>query len=640
MPQRTHALLFGTLLLLLGLGSPTVHAEPPSGQAIRLNLVDADIKSVIKTVSEITGYNFLVDPRVKGQVTVTSAAPLAPEAVYDVFLSILQVHGFTAIDAGDVIKIVPQIDAKQLPIPSYSARLGADRMVTQVMRLNHVSAAKLIPVLRPLIPKEGHLAAYVPANVLILSDSAANIHRLRGIIESIDLPISNSIEIVTLEKASAVKVAEVLKSILPKAEAGQEIHIVADERSNSLLLSGEASERLNLRSIIQQLDSPIEARSNQKVLYLQYAKAADLAPILNNLITAQQQSPASGGGRPETQINIEADDATNSLIVVGDQEQFEGIRATVAALDIRRAQVLVEAIIVEMSRERTNDLGVQWGGLGGNEDGGAAAAANFFSANGLGIGTVVTSILADAIPPIGDGFTALAGTDNFALMMRALNSNADNNILSTPSILTLDNQEAEIVVGQNVPFVTGAYTQNGDNASNPFQTIERQDVGLTLRVTPQINEGDTIQLKIAQEISSIASTTASAADLITNKRSLDTTVLVDDGQMVALGGLVDDQVTESEQRVPVLSRIPAVGRLFRSRQTSTTKRTLMVFLRPRILRSAADNTAVTQESYELIRGHQLRLIEQSESTTDLPVLKPWQPHSNPELAPNPTTPTP
>ena len=296
MPQRTHALLFGTLLLLLGLGSPTVHAEPPSGQAIRLNLVDADIKSVIKTVSEITGYNFLVDPRVKGQVTVTSAAPLAPEAVYDVFLSILQVHGFTAIDAGDVIKIVPQIDAKQLPIPSYSARLGADRMVTQVMRLNHVSAAKLIPVLRPLIPKEGHLAAYVPANVLILSDSAANIHRLRGIIESIDLPISNSIEIVTLEKASAVKVAEVLKSILPKAEAGQEIHIVADERSNSLLLSGEASERLNLRSIIQQLDSPIEARSNQKVLYLQYAKAADLAPILNNLITAQQQSPASGGG--------------------------------------------------------------------------------------------------------------------------------------------------------------------------------------------------------------------------------------------------------------------------------------------------------------------------------------------------------
>lgn len=582
-----------------------------TAESVTLNLVDAEIRTVITTISEATGKNFLVDPRVKGKVTVISGIPLDKDALYDVFLSILEVHGFAAIENDGIVKIIPQNMAKQASIPTGDESKGyrGAQKVTKVLRLKHVSAAKLIPVLRPLVPKEGHMAAYIPANALIISDSAANITRLGRIIASIDQPTNSSIEVVELKKASAAKVVQMLKTLQStKAKGTDSVIAVADERTNSVLLSGDTSSRVLMRSIIQQLDAPVDSKSFDHVVYLNHAIAKDLAPLLNKTVNAKSKMSSAQKGIATDPANIQADEATNSLVISAGQQQYKSILSIIEKLDVRRAQVMVEAIIVDLDASKAKELGVQMAGIGseGDVSGGIVSQS---SNTGSNIGGVISSVVSDQIPVFGDGLTFLGGTQNFALMFKALESDADTNILSTPSLLTLDNNEAEIVVGKNVPFVTGSYTGSSNTTSNPFQTIERKDVGLTLRIKPHINEGDVVHLEISQEVSSISPSTEGASDLVTNKRSIKTTVLINNGEIISLGGLIDDQVTESEKAVPYLSRIPFLGRLFRSNTTEVTKRMLMVFLRPSIIRNDDDSRAVTSANYEKIRNRQIEVKE-------------------------------
>ena len=583
-----------------------------SAETVTLNLVDAEIRTVIATISEATGKNFLVDPRVKGKVTVISSLPLDSDALYDVFLSILEVHGYAAIENDGIVKIVPQNMAKQssIPIETDSSNYDGAQKITKVLRLKHVSAAKLIPVLRPLVPKEGHMAAYIPANALIISDSAANIARLGRIVESIDKPTNSSIEVVQLKKASATKVVQLLKSLQTGKEKGAAaVLAVADERTNSVLLSGDPAKRVLMRSIIQQLDEPIEVKSNDRVVYLNHAIAKDMAPILDKTINAKIKQANRKAGVTVVPANIQADEATNSLIISASPDQHKTLLAIIEKLDIRRAQVMVEAIIVDLDATKARDLGVQMAGTGKH-----GSFVSRSSNTGTSINGALSSAVA-ALPIVGDGLTFLGASENFALMFKALESDADTNILSTPSLFTLDNNEAEIVVGKNVPFVTGSFTDSGTDATNPFQTIEREDVGLTLRIKPHINEGDVVTMEISIEVSSLSPSVEGASDLVTNKRLITTTVVIDDGEIVSLGGLIDDRVTESVSGIPYLSKIPYVGALFRSTSTEISKRMMMVFFRPSIIRDQEGSQAILESNYREIRNRQIER-KKSDPTRD------------------------
>ena len=612
---------------------------PPSWSApVTLNLKDADISALIASVSEITKRNFIVDPRVKAKVSVISSRPMDEQEIYQVFLSILAVHGFAAIPGDNVIKIVPAPNAKQEAIPTLSEQGvgagGPDQMVTRVIALKNTIAAQAVPILRPLLPPEAHLAAYAPTNVLIVSDLAANVERISGIVARMDQASNDDVEIVALRNASAsdlVRVLTTLESGSRSGEAsagagaaasagGSSSRVVADERTNSILLSGDKNARLRLRALIAHLDSPQETLGNAQVVYLRYAKAKDLLPVLQGISqslkpgTSTSSSAAQQGGTATASgaLNIQADEATNSLVISADPTTMKSLRSVIAQLDVRRAQVLVEAIIAEISYDKAKELGVQWA----IESGGAVAGSNFTN-SGLSLGTLAaaatgssstsySSLPSFATAAIGD-FT---GSVRFGALVSALGADANTNVLSTPNLVTLDNQEAQIIVGQNVPFVTGTYTTSTGGSSgtvgNPFQTIERQDVGLTLKIKPQINEGNAIKLDIEQEVSSVVETANSSSQgPTTNKRAIKTSVLIEDGQILVLGGLIEDQLSETEQKVPGLGDIPLVGELFRSRSTSSTKRNLMVFLHPVILRDALQGSLSTNDKYAYIRQQQI-----------------------------------
>ncbi|CAG0908490.1 unnamed protein product, partial [Cyprideis torosa] len=561
-----------TLALLLAVSSSVLVAQ--EGTAT-LNLKDADIRVLIDTVSEITGKNFIIDPRVKAKVTVVSAKPMDANEIYEIFLSILQVHGFAAVPTGDVIKIVPDVSAKQGPVPTVTQRNPGygDQIVTRVIAIENVPAAQLVPILRPLIPQQGQLAAYQPSNVLLISDRAGNINRLVDIINKIDRPDQSDIEIIKLEYAPAAQVARTLSTLQQQGAKGaptlgQPI-ITADERTNSVLISGDKSTRLRMRGIIAHLDTPLESGGDTQVIFLKYAKAEELAPILSGINQSKQSASKSGAKgaaaassalESDRPVDIQADPTNNALVITGPPSAQQELRQVVAQLDVRRAQVLLEAIIAEVSEDLATELGVQWA-IGGNNNGTSPVGlTNFGSSN---------NILSLASNPLSAGQGMLLGVAdltssgaNFAVLLSALKGDAATNILSTPSLMTLDNTEAEIKVGQNVPFITGSYTNASTNGStNPFQTIERKDVGLSLKVKPQINEGDAIKLDIEQESSNIASSSAGAADLITNTRSIKTSVMASDGQVIILGGLIDDQFTDSQQKVPGLGDIPILGNL-------------------------------------------------------------------------------
>lgn len=590
---------------------------PVLAQTITLNLKDADINALIGTVAEVTGKNFIVDPRVKGKVTVISSRPMNSDEVYQVFLSILKVHGFAVVPGGAVEKIVPDVSAKQDSIPNASRRepgIG-DEMVTRVIQVDHVAAAQLVPILRPLVPQQGHLAAYPNTNVLIISDRAENVSRLVTIIQRIDTVSDSEIEVIRLQHASAAEVVRILNAISRSAGAqagktpgtGSEA-LVADERTNSVLLGGDRAERLRLRAIISHLDTPLESEGNTKVIYLKYAKAADLVEVLQGVGKSQGEDakkPQATGGA-DRELDIHADEATNSLVITAPPSLMRSLESVIRQLDIRRAQVLVDAIIAEVGENKARELGVQWAVFDLSGQTAPVGGTNF---NNVGTNLVdiaqgvINKTLVGLTPGLSFGVGKL-GNDgvNFAAVVQALATDGDTNILSTPSLLTMDNEEAEIVVGQNVPFVTGSFTNTGGAGTSvdPFQTIQRQDVGVTLKIKPQINEGDAVVMQIEQEVSSIASS-AQASDIITNKRSIKTNVLARDGQIIVLGGLIEDRVRESEQKVPLLGDIPLLGALFRAKSSNVEKSNLMVFIHPRILRDDGMADSYTASKYNLIR---------------------------------------
>ena len=603
-----------------------------------LNFKNADIRAVISSIAEVTGKNFIVDPRVKGKVTLISNRAMGKGEIYKVFLSILEVHGYTAIPSGKTIKIVPDADAKHSAIPFVSAkRPGAgDEAVTRVIEIKHVTAAQLVPILRPLVPPQGHLAAYPQSNVLIISDRAANIARLVKIIKRIDQPTSGEIEIVQLENAVASDLVRVLTSLQqqsarknPKAKKPM---LVADERTNSILIGGDRAERLQLRAIISHLDTPSEVVGDTHVVYLRYAKAKDMLPVLTGVGDSKKVKGKKGRATPAAASNqrfdIQADESTNALVISAAPTIFRSLKSVIAQLDVRRAQVMVEAIIAEVSSDRAAELGVQWlfDGSGGNKP---VGGINFGSGNSSisGIASKAATSAAGgassagaALSAIGSGVTIglgrfNSGVFNFAGLIRALEGDGVTNVLSTPNLVTLDNEEAEIFVGEELSIPTGSFASTGSSSSsvNPFTTFERKQVGIRLKVKPQINEGDAIRLDIEQTVDGVVGGSAGKSDVKTSQREIKTSVLVDDGKTLVLGGLIKDDLVESEQKVPLLGDIPLLGALFRYKSVTKIKTNLMVFLQPTILRTKSDSLNLTRSKYNFIRSKQLELDKQGVS---------------------------
>ncbi len=593
---------------------------------------DADLTQIIEAVSQITGKTFIVDPRVRAQVTILSSTPMSPEAFYETFLSILQVHGFVAVPSGNSIKIIPDANARQLPgdadLPD-RVNGSSDEFITQVIGVRNVSAAQLVPVLRPLIPQYGHLVAYPPSNMLIISDRASNVKRMMRIIQRIDQGGDEEIDIVRLENASASDIVRVVNALnqgpgqQPEA-ASVSARLVADDRTNSVLISGEKAQRLRLKTLVTHLDTPLETGGDTRVRYLNYADAEQIAGKLKEQVTGITQAapgqPAQGGPQAaaDRSTTIWADKQTNALVVTAPPKIMRSIMSVVDKLDIRRLQVLVEAILVDISETKSAELGVNWAVA--NTDSDSTVPIGSFNQNvgGSSIGSIAAAISdRDNIDPaaLPTGLTLGAGRfldsgTNFALLLRALRGDSNTNILQTPSIITLDNEEAEIKVAQEVPFLTGSFTNTGvgnqQGQVNPFQTIQREEVGTILKITPQINEGDAVMLKIEQEDSSVAAGTQGAVDLITNKRTVTTTVLVDDGGVVVLGGLITDTARENENRVPILGSIPLIGELFKTRSGNKEKRNLMLFIRPTIIRDGAQAAIETNAKYNVVRNQQLQ----------------------------------
>jgi general secretion pathway protein D len=644
-------------------------AEQPNSQRITPNFKDADITQIIEAVGMATGKNFIIDPRVRAQVTMLSSTPMTPDQFYQAFLAILQVHGFVAIPTGNVVKIVPDANMRQYAandLPDHVSS-SSDEMVTQVLAVQNINASQLVPVLRPLMPQNAQLSAVTGANILILSDRASNVNRMLRIIARIDQTGSSDIDVIPLQNATAADTARALTTLLAQTgEAANGVKIVADDRSNSILVSGDATLRLKIKTLVTHLDTPIDTGSTTQVRYLRFSDAEDLAGRLKEQLSgnsssssssmskllernqssqpqpnAQGNTPkpgdntgnanSSGGGAATLSLaggtaTIWADKATNSLVITAGQRTLRAVNAVIDKLDIRRAQVLVQAIIVAVSVDKTADLGVNWAVDATNT---AASIGGFIAPIG---GSSIIDLFNDSQnvsnlasnPPtgttIGIGKLTASGV-NFAAILRALQSDTRTNIIATPQVVTRDNQEAKMEVAQEVPFLTGQYsTTNGTGSA--FQTIEREEVGTILTVTPTINEGDAVLLKLQIESSSLAGATTGAVDLITNKNVITTSVLIKDGNTLVLGGLIQDNVTNSQSSVPLLGKIPIIGELFRARNTDKTKTDFLIFLQPHILRDDRQAAMETDAKYNYVREEQRRLNRDQDAK--LPLL-PFQP---------------
>ncbi len=644
--RNTRRAVLGVMLLTAIGFVPVAMAPAAFAQeqaTITPNYKDADLSQIIQAVSEVTGKNFIIDPRVNAKVTMLSATPMSPAAFYEAFLSVLQVYGYVAVPTGKVIKIVPNTDARQLPsndLPN-SVSSTSDEIVTQIITMKNVNAAQLVPLLRPLIPQYGHLAAYPGGNMLIISDRANNVSRIVRIIRRMDESGDDPVDVVLLQNASANEIVRIVNQLYQGAgaEGGASlVKMVADERTNSILISGEKAQRLRLKALIINLDTPLESGGDTQVRYLRYADAEKIAEKLKGQATATakaQAGGATGGGQGSSNVDasvtIWADAPTNSLIMTAPPKIMKSLMSVIDKLDIRRLQVEVEAIIVEVDANKSSNLGVQWAVYGQGNPAIPGAVSNLPNNGGASIIDLIAAAASGATSSItssalGQGATVAIGRynknsgTNFAAILQALRSDGTSNIISTPSIVTMDNQEAEVKVTQEVPLITGSYantgTGGGTNGSvNPFQTIQRQELGTILKVTPQINRGDSVMLKIEQEDSSPGAKLTNSADISTNKRSIKTTVLIEDGGIVVLGGLISDTVTESESRVPFLGKIPLLGNLFKARGGSRQKKNLMVFIRPKILRDDADTAIATGDKYNFMREQQGK---QGKSITLLP----------------------
>lgn len=582
---------------------------PVLADAITLNFKDADIHTIIETVSEATDRNFIIDPRVKGKVTVISAGAMDSDALYETFLSILEVHGFAAIPNGDVVKILPQTNAKQV------GNTRGDNLVTEVIKAENIAAPQLVPILRPLLPQYGHLAAYAPSNMLIISDRASNVARIKRIIRRIDQPSDGDVEFIQLNHANATEVVRVLSSLNNKTgnskKGANSPTFIADPRTNSILVNGDKATRLEVRAMIGHLDTPLDDDGTTKVVYLKHAKASELEKILQGYSKKKASGKTKEGSSPEQQkeTSIIADENTNALIITAAPRDMKELLDVIRQLDIRRAQVLVEAIIADISLTNSKNFNVTLGGLTdaglilGNA-GTGDTATGILSALAQGVGNADPTGLVQIPSGLSlGGNVERNGQIRFLGLLQALKTNADNNILSTPTLLTMDNQEAEISIGSEVPFVTGSFSNsNGGNTVNPFQTIERKDVGTTLRITPHVVDENTVELEVFQEVSDVVlNNEAKTADVVTNKSTIKTSVIVDSGEVVALGGLIKDKSNESRTKIPLLGDIPIVGGLFRSKGSSRAKSNLMIFIRPVILKDNKDLNRYSTEKYELVR---------------------------------------
>ena len=628
-------------------------------ESVTLNFVNAEIESVIKAVSQITGKNFLLDPRVKGTINVVSGKPVPSSLAYPLLLSALRMQGFAAVEYNGVTKIMPEAEAKTQAGPMRSGAGGPPgaQMLTKVFALQHESAVQLVPVLRPLIAPNNSINAYANNNTLVITDYADNLARLEKIIDALDTPYGEGPQVIPIRHASAIDLATMLSSLYgatsgAPGDSSQRVSILADSRANSVIVSSDNPGKVaRIRALIETLDQPTAAAGNIHVVYLKNADAATVARTLRSIVTGETQSPlpsASLGGASTTGATgataaaprtttaplqqsfsttpagaltgggfIQADIANNALIITAPEPVYNNLRRVIDMLDKRRAQVYVEALIVELTSDRAAEFGLQWQNLTGTGPSGARVIGGTnFSTGGSNIIGLIENIAkasttgALGISP-GLNLAVIAGTTaggvpNLSVLARFLETEAKANILSTPNILTLDNEEARIIVGSNVPFITGQYAQTGSSlTASPFQTYDRRDVGLTLRIKPQISEGGIVRMQIFQEASSIQGTTLSnPAGPVTNKRSIESAVVVDDGGIVVIGGLIEDSWTMGEDKVPVLGDIPVLGAMFRYETRKRTKTNLMVFLRPQIIRDSAGYQGVTADRYDYVIGEQ------------------------------------
>jgi general secretion pathway protein D len=634
------ALIWAIATALIG----QAQAQAPAGDTVTLNFVNADIESVVKVVSEITGRNFVLDPRVKGTVNIVSARPMARALVYEVFLSALRLQGYAAVEDRGVVKIIPEADAKLHPGraagPNEPPRAAGDRIQTQTFTLKYESAAQLLPILRPLIAPANTISVYPAGNTLVITDYAGNLQRIASIIEAIDQPGGTDPVVIPLRHASAVDVALMVNRLFAGVpDTSQRLSVVADARSNSLVARSDNPSRISrLRTLAAMLDSPTSAAGNLHVVYLKNAEAVKVAETLRAIYLGESTSPAAPRtpaspaaappagapplspaltGAPSATLTpgmIQADPATNSIIINAPDAIYNNLRAALDKLDVRRAQVYVEALIAELTAEKAAEFGIQWQDLSGAGRGETSlfGGTNFGAPgqNILGIAANPASVGRGLSIGVIRGVVTIPGVQgavlNLGLLVRALEADNNANILSTPTLLTLDNEEARIVIGQNVPFITGQYAVSGAATTpTPFQTVERRDVGLTLRVKPQISEGGTVRLQLYQEVSSVQDA-SNPAGVITNKRSVESTVLVDDGQIVVIGGLIQDSVRDGVEKVPVLGDLPLIGALFTYSTRSRSKTNLMVFLRPTVLRDSARADAITGSRYDYILGEQYK----------------------------------
>lgn len=602
--------------------------------AWKINMKKADIRTFIEQVSDITGYSFIVDPRVKGEVTVVSNTEMSSDDIYNMFESVLRIHGYASVKTGSVVKIVPTQGAKQEDLPLSGSGYGNEKMVTRVIPVENTNATELVPILRPMVPQYGHLAAVSSANALIISDHANNIGRIIEIIRRIDSAESEEVEVVQLKYAWVGDVVKTLEQLTPVQTGGSKkssrnsgnvrVRVVAEERTNRLILRGEKSARARVKALLVDLDKPVEAAGSTKVIYLRHAEAEKVAEILTGLISGRSASGSSSSkGKAGAKaaatlttptanagdVNIQADETLNALIVRAAPADLAEIRNIVDQLDVRRAQVLIEAAFVEVSGTANEAIGVQWG-YGDPANGLAGTSLSVPGQIPLGtVGSLIENGSGDSdlsFSGLLAGGAHESGDVRMGVIIQAVESNSNTNLLSTPSIMTLDNEEAEIIVGENVPFITG--TSLSSNNENPFQTIERQDVGLTLRVTPQINDGDVVRLQLVQEVSNVSNETITgASDISTQKRSVKSVILANDREIIVTGGLVRDDVKEVVNKVPLLGDIPLLGALFRAKGEEITKRNLLLFLQPTIIRDDDSANKVSQEKYDQMRALSLRI---------------------------------
>ena len=659
-------LTFACCLALLG-PPLACQAQAPGAvhQAVSItpNFQDADITQIVQAVAAATGKSFILDPRVRAQVTMYSSAPMTPPAFYQAFLSILEVYGFIAVPAGNNIeKIVPDADARQDPSIDLPAHVSAtsDEIVTQVIAVKNVSAAELVPILRPMIPQYGHLAAYTPSNILIISDRASNVHRMMAIIDRIDRIGNEDVDVMPLQNASAGDVVRTLNTLYTgggNMQEGRALKVVADDRSNSILISGDPAQRLRIRALVAELDTPLQSGGNTQVVYLHYADASKLAPKLKEQMAELAQLSSGGadtGGKnpqaaAEKNALVWADTQNNALVVTAPPKVMRTVLDIVEKLDRRRPEVLVQAIIAEVDVDKTDDLGINWAAYSPNSKlpaggfsssvGGTSIVDLIGAAQGGSSGLSQLGALIGAGTTIGVGTVATGGGESFAAMIRALRSTGDTNIVSTPSAVTMDNQQATLKVVDEVPFVTGQYSSQAgitNGTVTPFQTIQQQEVGTILKVTPTISaEGNAVMLKLSVENSSVLATSLSAASAnpTTAKRSISTNVLIENGGVVVLGGLIDHEQDRTHDSVPFLGSIPLVGLLFKSRNDSSKRDNLMIFIKPTILRDQSEAARQTGETYNYMMNQ-----EGSIPPEQFPRLLRGEP--SPQLAPLPPPPPP